>query len=134
MTQYEVDDDLALRVEQLAKRKPFENLKFNEALGRVVDEFQSLKQEHSGKELKLDLSKLKLPPETAFSHGPKKAPSPSPSDWLAMVPQLKTKAGLGTWKSICDYLAIETAGDSARRRLKKWVEMNRPDWPEVPDV
>lgn len=134
MSQYPVDDDLALRVEQLAKRKPFENLNFNDALRRVVDELQSLKGEQSGTKFQLDVSKIKWQPAATFAQGPKKAPSPEPSDWLVGVPELKIKTGLRTWKAICDYLAIETAGDSARRRLKKWVETNRPDWPEVPEV
>lgn len=136
MSQYAVDDDLALRVEQLAKKKPFENLNFNDALRRIVEELQTLKagQEESRKKLQLDFSKVKLPPAPTGAQSPKKATSPQPSDWLAKVPELKNKPGLGTWKAICDYLAIETAGDSARRRLKKWVATNRPDWPVVPEV
>lgn len=134
MSQYTVDDDLALRVEQLAKQKPFENMNFNDALHRIVEELEALKQEKSGKNNPLDVSKLKLPSPPTFAQAPKKAPSPEPSDWLAEVPELKNKPGLSTWKAICDYLAIETAGDSARRRLKKWVATNRPDWPVVPEL
>jgi hypothetical protein len=38
------------------------------------------------------------------------------------VQELKGVASLNSWKSICDHLEIKTAGDSARRRLQKWVE------------
>ncbi len=134
MPEYIVDNDLALKIEQLAKREPFESLTFNDALSRVVDELESLKQGKNIRESSSRTPLLSKLSEITMSHGAKKAPSPKPSQWLVKVPELKTKSGLGSWKAICDYLKIETAGDSARRRLKKWVETNRPDWPEVPDV
>jgi hypothetical protein len=122
MLQYSVDEDLAALVEQLAKAKPFENLSFNAALRRVLERYVD------GLEL--------LDAETAvqMKNAPKKAPSPSPSQWVASVPELKNKKGLTTWKSICDFLKIETGGDSARRRLNNWVKVNRPAWPSVPEL
>jgi len=36
MQKFDVDDDLAALVESLAKKKPFENLSFNDALRRVL--------------------------------------------------------------------------------------------------
>lgn len=126
MSQYTVGDDLALRVERLAKQKPFENINFQDALRRIVEELEVLRQEKSDNEL--DLSDLDL-----LTLTPKKLPSPEPSDWLARVPELKNKPELSSWKAICDYLKIETSGDSARRRLKKWVATNRPDWPAIPE-
>lgn len=133
MPQYLVDNDLALQVEQLAKQKPFESMTFNDALSRVVEELQSLKHKQKNNDPSGGtplLDKLR----TTNLVGVKKAPSPKASQWLVKIPELKNKTDLSSWKSICDYLNIETAGDSARRRLKKWVEGNKPDWPEVPDV
>lgn len=126
MLQYSVDKDLAALVEQLAKAhpeaKPFENLSFNAALRRVLERH-------------VDVLEL-LDAETAvqMKNAPKKIPSPSPHQWLASVPELKNKKGLTTWKSICDFLKIETGGDSARRKLNNWVKVNRPAWPSVPEL
>lgn len=122
MPQFTVDEDLAALVEQLAKPKPFENLSFNAALRRVLERYVD----------KLEL----LDAETAVmvKNAPKKAPSPSPEQWVAGVPELKNKKGLTSWKAICDLLKIDTGGDSARRRLKNWVKVNRPAWPSVPEL
>ena len=62
-----------------------------------------------------------------------RAPSPDAQSWAASVPGLNEVPGLTTWKAICDHLRIAIAGDSARRRLQKWVQQNRPDWPPVPE-
>lgn len=122
MPQFTVDEDLAALVEQLAKAKPFENLSFNAALRRVLERYID------GLEL--------LDAETAMQlkNAPKKAASPSPVQWIANVPELQNKRGLTTWKAICDCLKIETGGDSARRKLKNWVNVNRPAWPPVPEL
>lgn len=126
MLQYSVDEDLAALVEQLAKAnpkaKPFENLSFNAALRRVLERYVD------GLEL------LDAKTAVQMKNAPKKAPSPSPGQWVASVPELKNKKGLTTWKSICDFLKIETGGDSARRRLNNWVKVNRPAWPSVPKL
>ncbi|MEH6639050.1 MAG: hypothetical protein V7717_07260 [Porticoccaceae bacterium] len=127
MPQYTVDEELALCVERLAKRKPFENLTFNEALRRVLEEEIQAQTITTGKTLGVFLAEEKV------LHL-KKASSPKPSDWLKGVPDLKGAGNFTSWKSICSFLNIDTAGDSARRRLKKWVEQNRVTWPEVPDV
>lgn len=126
MPQFTVDEDLAALVERLAKPKPFENLSFNAALRRVL-------QEHI-KPKKVDLEKLFAESMELVKNGPKKAPSPSPQQWAASVPELKSKKGLNTWQAICDLLKIDTAGDSARRKLKNWVKANRPNWPSVPEL
>jgi hypothetical protein len=126
MQQFNVDDDIVALVWKLAKPKPFENLTFNGALRRVFHEQLG----STTKEGVLDdLEELLREPT-----GPKKAPSPSASDWVATVPELQNRKGLSTWKAICDHLKIETAGDSARRKLKNWVKTTRPSWPPVPDI
>lgn len=127
MIQFSVDDDLALQIEQLAKHRPFENINFNEALRRLVDEVLQTRGERGFDDV--GTSKPIFGSSVA-----KKAPSPAASDWLEKVPELKSRRDLGSWKAVCDHLKINTAGDSARRKLKKWVERNRPNWPEVPDV
>lgn len=126
MQQFNVDDDIVALVWKLANPKPFENLTFNAALRRVFHE--QLGSAPKGGDFD-DLEEL-LRQSTA----PKKAPTPNPTDWVATVPELKNRKGLGTWKAICSYLKIETAGDSARRKLKNWVKANRPSWPPVPDI
>lgn len=126
MQQFNVDDDIVALVWKLAKPKPFENLTFNGALRRVFQEQLS----YTPKEGNLDDLEELLRESTA----PKKAPSPSPSDWVATVPELEKRKGLSTWKAICNHLKVNTAGDSARRKLKNWVKTNRPSWPPVPDI
>jgi hypothetical protein len=66
-----------------------------------------------------------------------KSPSPDAYNYASKVQELKYLTSgrpVLTWKEICDSLKIDVAGDSARRRLKKWVEENHRDWPKVPDV
>ena len=127
MPEYTVDEELALQVESLAKKKPFESLTFNEALRRILNEIYPIQEKSKNKEV--GLLNIELPPYCL-----KKVPSPKPSEWLQKIPELKNKINSNSWKAVCDYLKIETAGDSARRKLRKWVEINRPDWSEVPDV
>ncbi len=128
MPQFTVDEDLAALVERLAKPKPFENLSFNAALRRVL-------QEHiKPKKVDDELEQLLAESMALAKKAPKKAPSPSPEQWAASVPELKNKKGLTTWRAICDLLKIDTGGDSARRRLKNWVKANRPAWPQVPEL
>lgn len=128
MPQFTVDEDLAALVERLAKPKPFENLSFNTALRRV------LQQHIKPKKVDDELEQLLVESKALAKNIPKKAPSPSPQQWAASVPELKNKKGLTTWKAICDLLKIDTAGDSARRRLKNWVKAKRPTWPQVPEL
>ena len=126
MHQFPVDDELAAWVERLAKPKPFENLSFNEALWRVFREQKLIPADGRGAD---PLDKL-----LATATGSKKAISPSVAEWIASVPELKSRRGLTTWKAVCTLLKIDTAGDSARRKLKNWVKSNRPGWPPVPDI
>src|SRR6185369_8045357 len=103
MPLFPVDDDLVALVWRLAKPKPFENLTFNAALRRVLQGRSVEQEKGSGSELDDFDSML----------GIKKMPSPSVSDWVASVPELKTKKGLNTWQAVCDALKIPTGGDSA---------------------
>lgn len=128
MPQFTVDEDLAALVERLAKPKPFENLSFNAALRRV------LQQHIKPKQVDDELEQLLAESIALAKKAPKKAPSPSPGQWAASVPELKSERGLTTWRAICDLLKIDTGGDSARRRLKNWVRANRPAWPQVPEL
>jgi hypothetical protein len=116
--QFIVDDDLVELVWELAKPRPFENLSFNAALRRVL---AAKRGRDRGGDFEVVI-------------GGKKTPSPSASAWAASVPELKSKKGLTTWKALCDYFDIDTAGDSARRRLKNWVRENKPGWPPVPSI
>jgi hypothetical protein len=131
MPQFTVDDDLAALVERLAKPKPFENLSFSAALRRVLQDhvLATTQEERSS-----DLEKLLADSTPATKREPKKTPSPSVTQWVTSVPELKSRRALNTWKAVCDFLMIDTAGDSARRKLKNWVRINRTSWPAVPDI
>jgi hypothetical protein len=131
MRTFEVDDDLSLLVWQLAKPKPFENLSFSAALRRVLQGAVP-SASTSTPEDPIDAI-FRVSTATARAE-PKKAPTPSPVEWASNVPELKSRKGLNTWKAICDLLKIDTAGDSARRKLKNWVKLHRPMWPTVPDI
>ncbi len=61
------------------------------------------------------------------------AATPSASAWRKVVPELADNNSLRTWQAICNYLGIEVGTDSARRRLKQWVNEHRPQWPDVPE-
>lgn len=133
MAMYEVDDELAFQVDRLAPRhKPFEPLSFQEGLRRVLEQ-------HVSKTPPLDIPELarQVVIENAVALARdiiKKAPTPSAIQWAQSVPELKKFKHFTTWKTITDHLDIETAGDSARRKLKNWVKANKPDWPPVPDI
>ncbi|MES2184402.1 MAG: hypothetical protein V4505_07640 [Pseudomonadota bacterium] len=129
MPQFTVDEDLAALVERLAKPKPFENLSFNTALRRVLN---SHVDQSTISDYKLD--RLLAESMALAAKHPRKAPSPNPSAWVASIPELRNKAGLASWKAICSHLDIDTAGDSARRKLSNWVRQNKPKWPSVPGI
>ncbi|MFC1488842.1 type I restriction enzyme HsdR N-terminal domain-containing protein [Thermodesulfobacteriota bacterium] len=61
-----------------------------------------------------------------------KVPSPSALEWSSNIPEL-SNFHFRNWKGICDHLNLDVRGNSARRVLKKWVEQEKPRWPEVPD-
>ncbi|HEY2528872.1 MAG TPA: hypothetical protein VGJ20_13150 [Xanthobacteraceae bacterium] len=130
MPQFEVDEELAAVIERLAKPKPFEHISFNDALWRVVRRIEPGEAPRarigSLDQLMADVKQRQA--------GPKKAPTPSAQEWASSVPELKNRWGLHSWKAICDLLKIETAGDSARRKLKTWVRLEHPSWPAVPDI
>ena len=130
--QYEIDDELAFLVDRLApRRKPFENLTFQEGLRRVLHEFVP-------KAPSVDMSQptrqgigTAFPPANTIL---RKAPTPSAIEWARTVPELKGILHLTTWKAITDHFDIDTTGDSARRKLKQWAVFNKPKWPPVPEV
>ncbi len=62
-----------------------------------------------------------------------RAGTPSVRDWIEQIPDLRKVNGLSSWEKVCNYLRIDTGTDSARRRLKVWVERNKPNWPIVPE-
>src|SRR5690349_12045586 len=110
--QFEIDDDVVELVRHLANPKPFEP--FSAALRRLLQ--NGVKR--AAKDIKhVELEDLYVDATAVKRAAAKKAPSPSPSEWVATVPELKAKKSLNTWKAICDLLRIDTAGDSARRRL-----------------
>jgi len=131
MQSFEVEDDLVELVWKLANPKPFESLTFSAALRRVLSPSASTGSDPTKKEKPLDELLAELIANSPS--GPKKAPTPSPSEWVASVPELKKKTYLTTWKAICDELNIDPAGDSARRKLKVWAATHRPSWPAVPE-
>ncbi len=131
MPTFEVDDDLSALVWQLAKPKPFENLSFSAALRRVL---QGAATSASAPLPEDPIDAILRESAATPRQEPKKAPTPSPIEWASTVPELKSRKGLNTWKAICDLLKIDTAGDSARRKLKNWVKLHRPMWPAVPDI
>lgn len=133
MSMYEVDDDLAFLVDRLAPRnKPFESLSFQDGLRRVIDQYIP-------KAPAIDIPELarQVTIENAVTAARsilKKTPTPSAIEWAQSVSELKRFKHFTTWKTITDHLDIDTAGDSARRKLKNWVKANRPAWPPVPDI
>lgn len=135
MPQFHVDEDLAALVERLAEPKPFEHLSFNNALWRVLNNFVQLAAKKPSTP-DIDADKLLAEAMTFVKarKAPKKMPSPSAKEWAASIPELKGKPEITNWQSICDLFNLKTGGDSARRRLQKWVKQNRPSWPHVPEI
>jgi hypothetical protein len=117
-------------VEKLVKPKPFENLTFNAALRLVLTNLAAPTAD-TGKD---ELNKLLEDSMALARKEPTKAASPRAQQWAALVPELKNKASLTTWKALCDHLKIQTGGDSARRRLKNWVKEHKPHWPAVQEI
>ncbi len=141
MKNFPVDDDLVALVWQRANPRPFENLNFSEALRRVLTGEQQ-KSKLTKKTLALSADELLAELGSMGEEELKKlkiirrqrAPSPRPNIWLSKVPELRSKSNLRSWQDICAHLGIEVAGDSARRKLKEWVQNNRPKWSAVPDA
>jgi hypothetical protein len=63
-----------------------------------------------------------------------KSPTPSASDWANKIPELQGINNIHSWADICSYFNINVNGNSARRALKKWVEVNQPEWEAVPEA
>lgn len=133
MTAFEVDDDLAELVWRLAKPKPFEQLTFSSALRRILLDANT----GPSKIDPITETPTRAPAPVVVRNPPpwqKKMPSPDPAAWAAGVPELRGHKNLATWQAICDVLRIKVAGDSARRKLRNWVKLNRPNWPDVPTI
>jgi hypothetical protein len=121
MPQFVVDGDLPALVEKLAKPEPFENLLFNNALRKVLTEYVP----HQESPPRAKLEDLIARAKEVASRAPKKAPTPSASAWAQDVPELRSRRELINWIAICKHLKIDPAGDSARRKLAGWVQVNR---------
>ncbi|WP_031364216.1 hypothetical protein [Caballeronia sordidicola] len=136
MPQFHVDADLARLIEKLADPEPFENISFNDALKRVIEGFLTTTGvPKTGSDPRLIDPEALLVESMTFQNARqtrKRAASPKAKDWAASIPSLKNQRGLSNWKAICEFLQIETGGDSARRKLDAWVKENKPGWPEVP--
>lgn len=130
MRTFEVEDDLVELIWKLADPEPFESLAFSDALRRVLELHLTEAPQEATKESVEELIERLLANAPDL---PRKAPTPSPAEWVSSVPELCSKKHLTTWKAICDELSIDPAGDSARRKLKTWVADNRPKWPDVPE-
>jgi hypothetical protein len=132
MPSFEVEDDLAELVWRLAKPKPFENLTFGTALRRVLLDANSGAGITESASTPAPVRAMSVPRRA--NEWQKKAPSPNPAEWAARVSELRGFKNLTTWQAICDVLRIKVAGDSARRKLRNWVKVNRPNWPDVPAI
>jgi predicted type IV restriction endonuclease len=67
--------------------------------------------------------------------GLKKKP-PSAVEWRLKIPELRDNQSLTNWSEIARFVGlVVTHGGpvSGRRQLMKWVQKNRPLWPEVPE-
>ena len=142
MKNFPVDEDLVALVWQRANPRPFENLSFSEALRRVLTGLQQEAEHHRKKPPSLSADELLAELSAMGKEEQKKlkvtrrqrAPSPRVGEWVSSVPKLRSIPNLRSWKDICVHLEIEVAGDSARRKLKDWVNINHPEWPKVPDA
>lgn len=137
MKNFPVDDDLVALVWQRANPQPFENLSFSEALRRALTGTQL--KAGSNKKKPVPISDDELLAELNAMGNYKvtrrqRAQSPRAVNWLSKVPELRSIPNLRSWQDICAHLGIEVARDSARRKLKKWVQNKHPKWPEVPDA
>ena len=132
MPQFTIDEDLAAIVEKLAKPRPFENLTFNNALRRVLAQYVRVQDPSPVPDAKLD--ELLAKAQQVAGRVPKKARTPDPISWVQTVPELRSRRELSSWAAICKHLEIDTAGDSARRKLASWVQVHKPSWPVVPQI
>lgn len=131
MPQFDVDEELAAVIERLAKPKPFQNLSFNDALWHVIRHYVTNEATIEDPD---PLERVLAEARAKVALTAKKAPTPNVIMWVQSVPELKKHHHLTTWKAVCVHLKIETAGDSARRKLKNWVKANRSQWAPVPDI
>jgi hypothetical protein len=139
MPTFEIQDDVVELISQAVKPKPFESM--SGALGRYFRAQQvAPPKDRTVEELLAELDALpdaEIPirlPNYERKRPRMKAPSPEPTEWVKQIPELRSLPGLGSWKALCEHFGLDTNGDSARRRLQKWVAARHPEWPQVPDV
>jgi hypothetical protein len=139
---FEIQDDVVELISRAVHPKPFESM--SGALGRYFRAQQvanaPTRRDRTAEELLAELDALpdaEVPvrlPNYERKRPRMKAPSPEPMDWARQISELRSLPGLGSWKALCEHFDVDTNGDSARRRLQKWVAARHPEWPEVPDV
>lgn len=143
MPQFQIDDDVVELISRTIQPRPFESM--SAALERFFRTTETRPISDKVENIDVDrlLAELNAVPDDVFAKslptytrkGQRlKAPSPSALQWKTHVTELRSIQGLTTWKSICDHLGIDTRGDSARRRLREWVKVHRPNWSAVPEV
>ena len=142
MPTFEIQDDVIELISRAVQPRPFESL--SGALSRYFQSQQAVdaptRRDRTADELLAELDAL--PDAEIAARLPNyerkrprmKAPSPEPSEWAKQIPELRPIAGLGSWKALCDHFDLDTNGDSARRRLHKWVAASHPEWPKVPEA
>lgn len=137
MKNFPVDDDLVALIWQRANPRPFENLSFSEALRRVITGTQPKAEPNRKKPSPISADELLAELNAMGNYKVtrrQRAQSPRPVNWLSTVPELRSIPNLRTWQDICAHLGVEVGRDSARRKLKEWVQNKHPKWPEVPDA
>lgn len=97
-----------------------------------LDKYREYESEQS------DVRGYTSPPRTkrlrpTYKDASRKKQSPSAYDWSRGISELSDISGRVTWRAICDYLNVEVGVDPARRVLKEWARVNRPDWREIPE-
>jgi hypothetical protein len=142
--QFQIDEDVVGLIAKAVQPRPFEGM--STALGRY---FRSAAAQsgNSSEGASIDVNKLlaeleALPdavieralPNYERKRPRMKSPSPEPAEWAKQIPNLCSAPEFGSWKALCEHFDLDTNGDSARRRLQKWVAAHHPDWPQVPDA
>lgn len=101
----------------------------------ALQKFSELSEEMQQKVINELKDKLEKSIEKEFFKDLPKTKSPSPdfTVWKNCVPELRNIKGLNYWKDACKYFGLDSTGDSARRILKRWAKIHRPEWPEIPE-
>jgi hypothetical protein len=132
MRQFEIEDDVLALILRLAKPEPFESL--SSALRRLLTQVQDVPSSVA-RSLVVEQSLANEARQVMKASADRtRASSPDPQLWVSRVPELRSVPRLNSWQAICDHLGIDVGMDSARRKLREWVNKNRPDWVTVPDA